>query len=509
MSIKENIAWNNLPRRAGGLLLHPTSLPGEFGIGELSKHVYKFIDILYENNLKLWQILPLGPTGYGNSPYSCFSAFAGNPFLISIQDLVDLGLINNEKLNSFRELHQNHIDFGNLIPMKWKLLLESFNTYCKGHNEELSSKFEKFKKENDYWLENFSIFMSIKESMNGAPWTKWKKQLRQKSNNSIIFWKKNNSNKIEFQKFVQFIFYKQWHGIRSYAKKKGIYIIGDLPIYVAHDSADVWANKDYFLLNEKGNPTFVSGVPPDEFTDLGQRWGNPLYDWEYLKQEKYSWWIKRLNFAFSQVDIVRIDHFRGFEAYWKIPVSETTAINGEWIKGPGKDFFKEIEKILGQVPLIAEDLGFMTQGVHDLREEFGYPGMKILQFDYKEMFGKQNQYLPKKTNANTVAYTGTHDNQTIISWFESISKKLQKKIEKSLVSDLIPNDLLSKFINFLWSHNAKYSIILMQDLLRMGDDSRLNTPGKESNNWIWRFNWDDLNEDFLQELKNLNKKYER
>ncbi|OLS25339.1 MAG: 4-alpha-glucanotransferase [Candidatus Heimdallarchaeota archaeon LC_3] len=495
-----------LPDRAGGIILHPSSLPGDFGIGELSSNLFKFIDYLHKYGIKLWQILPLGPTGFGDSPYSSFSAFAGNPLLISIERLIDDNNIAKGTIEDLKKLPKNFVDFGSLIPLKWKALFQSYEAFKEKKNKK-NSLYEKFKKLNEFWLHNFAVFMALKEYHNGVSWDKWDKKYKFREKNELIKWSKEYKDKIEFQKYVQYLFHSQWSEIKQYSNNMGICIIGDVPIFVAYDSADVWSNTRLFNLNDALKPNFVSGVPPDAFSSTGQRWGNPLYRWDIIKKEKYLWWLQRFKFSLLQMDIIRLDHFRGFEACWQVPASETTAINGKWIKGPGKEFLKVLQKNLGYLPIIAEDLGIITKEVDDLRKYFNFPGMNILQFAFDDQNIEENKYYPKNYHVNSVVYPGTHDNSTTLSWFQSINGALQLKVKNLLETD--EDHIVRDFIKLAWSSVSKYAIISLQDLMRLDDKARMNFPGKARDNWNWRFEWKDISDHYWEELKNFSLKYKR
>ncbi len=495
--------------RLGGILLHPTSLPGKYGIGDLGEAAYRFIDFLNQYNQKLWQILPLGPTGYGDSPYSLFSAFAGNPLLIDPEDLKNLKLLTSSDLESKIKFSPSNVDFGTVIPYKFRLFEKAFDNFLNKKHESIYDEFRGFCNENKYWLDDFALFMSIKIQHDLEPWNTWKKGLRFREKLTISSWIKKYSNEIEFQKFIQFIFFRQWIKVKNYANNKKIKIIGDIPIFVAHDSADVWSNPEFYYLDEHGKLLFAAGVPPDYFSDTGQRWGNPLYRWDRMKDENYDWWIMRIKHNFKVVDILRIDHFRGFESYWQIPATEQTAVKGKWVLGPGIDIFLNIKKNLGNLPIIAEDLGIITPQVKTLLKSTGFPGMRVLQF----AFGEESEdyldsnYLPHNYSINTVVYTGTHDNDTTKSWFEDSSPDLKKQVLEYTNSD--GKDVVGDMIQLAWSSIAKMAIIPLQDLLRIGGEGRMNLPGTFGNNWRWRFTWNQLAEEKGEEISKLSKKYKR
>ncbi|MFW9856755.1 MAG: 4-alpha-glucanotransferase [Candidatus Thorarchaeota archaeon] len=495
-------------RRLSGILLHPTSLPGKWGIGDLGSNLYKFIDFLVdEAHQSLWQILPLGQTGYGNSPYSCVSAFAGNPLLINPEKLVIQGLLDDLRPVHFPDLF---VDFNKVIPFKWKLLKTANQNFKSGTFNKLESLFERFVQEHSFWLEDYCLFMSIKKAHNMASWTEWKPSLRNRKSESLSNWRENHNSEISLYKFVQFLFWMQWTEAKEYANQKGVKIIGDIPIFVDHDSADVWVNRRLFHLNDEGNPTFVAGVPPDYFSPTGQRWGNPTYRWEQMKEDGYGWWIRRIKHSLRLVDILRIDHFRGFESYWQIPAEEETALNGKWVAGPGIRLFSALRKTLGLLPIIAEDLGYITPEVEELLNQTGFYGMRVLQFAFGSPHEKQNltnKYLPHNFTAKTIVYTGTHDNPPTFSWFKNSPRHVRQQVLEYTNSP--GKDIVGDLIRLAWSSVAQLCVIPLQDLLRLGQDGRMNTPGTSEGNWQWRFSWNQLTAEKGKELAALNGTYGR
>lgn len=494
-------------QRSSGILLHPTSLPGNFGIGELGNEVYKFIDILEQYDLKYWQILPLGPTGYGNSPYQSFSAFAGNPYIISIEKLFDSGLIKRDEISNLPESSSTKIDFGTLIPWKWNVLNIAYQNFNELPDHEFHEFFEQFEKENNFWLHDFALFMAIKIELENLSWDKWPEGLRDRNKEELDNWLNKNNEFYNFQKFVQFLFFHQWKSVKKYCEEKNISIIGDIPIFVAFDSADVWTNRNLFYIDKKGRSELIAGVPPDLFSETGQRWGNPLYKWKEHSKTGYSWWKARIKHAINSVDIIRLDHFRGFEAYWEIDAKEKTAINGKWVKGPGKDFFNNLKRKFHFLPFIAENLGVITNEVEELRNKFNLPGMKILQFGFDDPYNPDNPYLPHNYEQNNVVYTGTHDNETIVGWYNNLSSKQQKSIQIYFNKPI--NDIASCFIRECFKSVARICIIPLQDVMRINNDGRMNFPGKENNNWEWRFEWNQLLDKYLIELESYSKLFNR
>lgn len=497
--------------RASGILLHPTSLPGPFGVGDLGEAAYDFIDFLSFSGQKLWQVMPLGPTGYGDSPYACLSAFAGNPLLISPEKLVSEGFLpaDAEALANYPSFSNTKVEFEAVAAAK-KAIFEASFVYFKNQGKASDHKrFENFCEcqQNKNWLHNYALFMALKGHYENESWTKWDPALISRHPQAMAQAEAQLAPQIEYHKYLQYQFYKQWNELRAYARLNGIQIIGDMPIFLAHDSADVWAHQQLFHLDETGAPTVVAGVPPDYFSATGQLWGNPLYDWEAMAKDDYAWWAERFKIMLTLVDIVRLDHFRGFEAYWEIPGGEETAINGKWVKGPDKAFFAAMQKALGHLPFIAEDLGVITPPVEELRDSFGFPGMKVLQFAFDDT--PANNFLPHNHLKNAVVYTGTHDNQTTVSWFEDRPEKVKQFI-----------------LNYLGSHNATYIhwqlirsalasvantvLIPMQDLLGLSDEvGRMNTPGKAEGNWSWRYESTEITPEIAHSLKHWTQLYQR
>lgn len=501
--------------RSSGILMHISSLPSEYGVGDFGKKAYEFVDFLNETGQKLWQILPLGPTGYGDSPYQSYSSFAGNFIFIDMEEFVREGYIVEDKLLGLKVInYDDNLDYEQVKKEKGKLLEEVFETFLKKveHDSLLKQSYEDFKKENAYWLEDYSLYMVLKDKFNGLPWQQWRKVYKNKIKNrfekEIIVEKR-----LEYYRFMQYTFYKQWKRLKEYANSKGIKIVGDIPIFMATDSADTWSHPEIFQFTESRVPKRVAGCPPDYFSKTGQLWGNVLYDWKELKKQNYKWWIDRVKFCFETYDIVRIDHFRGFESYWSIKYGEKTAIRGHWEKGPGMELFRAIEKKLGKLPIIAEDLGLLTPQVKRLLKRSGYPGMKVLEF----AFGgdKDNEYLPHRYEKNCVAYIGTHDNDTVVGWYESLDSETKYRCDEYLKKWLQEigrnywNPIEWRSIETLWSSEAQITIVQMQDLLGLGSFSRMNTPSTVGINWKWRMQEKDLTTEIVERLKEITKTFER
>ena len=493
--------------RSSGILLHPTSLPGKYGIGSLGKEAYKFVDFLKKANQKLWQIFPLGPTGYGDSPYQCFSTFAGNPYLIDFDLLIEQNLLNEEDL---RDVdfggNEEYIDYGAIYNQKYPLLRKAYDNFKANGNDYLRGKLDAFKAENNDWLNDYSLFISLKNHFNGLPWTEWPHDIKVREEAAVSKYREELADDIEYNNFIQCLFFNQWDNLKKYANDNGIKIIGDIPIFVAVDSSDAWANPEIFLFDPELKPVKVAGVPPDYFSATGQLWGNPLYDWDKLKELNYKWWVDRVRANLSTCDIIRIDHFRGFEAYWAVPYGDDTAINGQWVKGPGIDLFNKIKEELGDLPIIAEDLGLMTQGVIDLRDATGFPGMKILGFAFDS--NEENEYLPHTYTKNCVVYTGTHDNDTLIGWFTK-AKEEDKQVARNYLNSHSDDEIHWDALRGAWSSVANMAIAPIQDFLGLGSEARINTPGVASGNWQWRLKDGVLTDELAERIAKLTKIYSR
>jgi 4-alpha-glucanotransferase len=486
--------------RTSGILLHPTSLPGRFGIGDLGEPAYRFVDFLCETGLRLWQMLPLGAIRgvYDNSPYQCLSIFAGNTMLISLDKLAEEGLLERSDLEPAPDFHGDTVDYETVTRFKVPLLKKSFQLFHNKADTAQCRQFETFCQRNSFWLDDYSLFLALKETHQNAAWNTWDQDIKWREPDAIKRWRKKLAYDIESHKYQQYQFFKQWSDLKSYCRKCSIRLIGDIPLFIAFDSADVWLRPELFYLDENGQPTVVAGVPPDYFSKTGQRWGNPLYRWDTMAKEDYQWWVERFHSAFSIVDIIRLDHFRGFEKYWEIPAAENTAINGRWVTGPGADFFKVMRTQLGEIPIIAEDLGVITPEVDELRERFGFTGMRVLQF----AFGndpKADEYKPHNYPRNCVVYTGTHDNDTTLGWFQNVNpdsstqSQKERDAERKRALKYLGTDgheINWDFIRLALQSVAAMAIIPLQDVLGLGSEARMNIPGTASGNWRWRFSWD-------------------
>jgi 4-alpha-glucanotransferase len=488
-------------KRAAGILLHPTSLPGEYGIGEIGPQAHAWIDYLASTGCSLWQVLPLGPTGYGDSPYQSFSAFAGNPYLISLEVLVNEGLLKAEDLQDKPDFSPEKVDFGNLISWKLAVLDKAYQRFQELGDQNIQGEMEQFLAQNASWLDDFSLFMALKEAQGGISWSEWPRPLRLRDAHSLQQARREYREAIDRQVFRQFIFFRQWSALHQHAREKGIIIIGDIPIFVAHDSADVWANTDLFYMDKEGQPTVVAGVPPDYYSPTGQLWGNPLYRWNRHAKTGYAWWLDRFRSVLAMVDIVRLDHFRGFAGYWKVPAGSPTAENGRWTPGPGKKFLQVVKDQLGELPIIAEDLGVITKDVTEMRDAFDLPGMKIFQFAF--WTDPSDLFMPHNYPVNCVAYTGTHDNDTLLGWYRTAPENEQDFCQRYL-ENKGESDLNHKVLRRLWGTAAMFTLTPMQDLLELGAEARMNFPGKPSGNWGWRMDASAMSDELRQRLKELN-----
>lgn len=495
-----------------GILAHPTSFPSPYGIGDMGPGAYTFIDFLEESGLTIWQVLPLGHTGFGDSPYQPFSSFAGQPLIISIDELRKAGLLWDEDFKEMPQWDPCHIEYGLVIEFKTGLLKKAFERYRNPEIKDEYSSSEAFKdeyatfcKESD-WLDDYGLFMAGKDYHQGMPWYMWEDSLKKPTAKQKEEWLAKLADEVEYYRFIQFLFHKQWFALKEYANEKNIKIVGDIPIFVAWDSVDVWCNKKLFDLDSKGYPKTVAGVPPDYFSATGQLWGNPLYKWKEHTNTGYEWWIKRIRHQLKLADFLRIDHFRGFDKFWAVPYGEETAVNGKWVQAPGVNFFTHLEATLGyNMPIIAEDLGEIDQSVIDLRDKFGFPGMKILQFGFENP--DENSFLPHNFVRNCVCYTGTHDNDTTKGWYQKCYEQSRDKLRRYYNTD--GGDVCWTLIRACFSSVANMAIVPMQDVLELDSWARLNTPGVGEGNWAWRFCQEDLTKHLRERLYETAKLYGR
>lgn len=503
--------------RTSGILLHPTSLPGRFGVGDLGAEAHRFVDWLEAAGQHLWQVLPLGPTGYGNSPYQCFSAFAGNTLLVSPELLVERGLLAPEDLKDAPGLPEGRVEYEAAAEFKDALLQKAFANFRAGGAAAAAAEFAEFKRGAASWLDDYALYRSLKRERGEVAWTEWESPLVRREAAALAGARARLGEEIEAVKFKQYLFFGQWSRLKAYANGKAVQIIGDIPIFVAHDSADVWAAPRNFRLDERGRPAVVAGVPPDYFSKTGQLWGNPLYDWERMRADDFRWWVERVRGTLSLVDIIRIDHFRGFAAYWEIPGGDATAERGRWAHAPGRELFAAIKQALGRLPVIAEDLGFITPDVIALRDEFDFPGMRIFQFGFST--DSTNKDLPHNYVRNTVVYTGTHDNDTAKGWFTtdpaaagSVRSAAQVEKEKQTALAYLASDgaeIHWDFIRAVLSSAGDTALVPLQDVLGLGPEARMNVPATTSGNWSWRFRPGELTGDAAARLRRLSGLYGR
>lgn len=489
--------------RKSGILLPISSIPSKYGIGTFSKQAYAFVDFLERAGQTLWQILPLGPTGYGDSPYQSFSTFAGNPYYIDLETLIEEGLLKRSDCSKYDfGDKENYVDYEKIYNSRFKVLRKAYEN----SNIAKDGKFKKFVEKNAYWLEDYALFMALKNAYGGKSFLEWDEDMKLRKPDAIAKAKEENADEILFFEFQQYEFAKQWEALKKYANKKGIEIIGDIPIYVALDSADTWANPELFQLDKSCTPIGVAGCPPDAFSATGQLWGNPLYKWDYHKETDYAWWMKRIAYCYELYDIVRIDHFRGFDEYYFIPYGDETAEFGHWEKGPGYSIFETMKKELGEKKVIAEDLGFLTDTVIELVEKCGYPGMKILQFAFDSR--EESDYLPHNYKQNCVVYTGTHDNDTTIGWYKALDKK-DKDFAKRYLHITVKEEVEWEFIRAALASVADTAIIPMQDYLGLGAEARINIPSTLGINWKWRMGAKDCTKKLADRIYKICKLYGR
>ena len=503
--------------RCSGILLHLTSLPGGHGIGDLGSSAHEFVDFLSHSRQKIWQVLPLGPTGYGDSPYQLFSAFAGNPLLIDLHALREQGLLSSQDLASATSLPEDHVEYGRVIDVKQGLIRKAAHTFLADNSHADRATFEAFCQDNANWMDDYSLFMACKRVYKDAVWPDWDRGLRQREASVLEAWRQKLSSEIDAHKFAQFEFFRQWQKLRAHCEGCGISIMGDIPIYVAHDSADVWSHPELFRLDEQSRPTAVAGVPPDYFSATGQLWGNPLYRWDVSSATGHRWWINRFRASLKLFDLVRLDHFRGFEAFWEVPAGALTAQEGKWVKGPGAEFFRAVKAELQELPFVAENLGVITPEVEGLRQEFGFPGMSLLQF----AFGNDPQgptFRPHNYSRELVAYTGGHDNDTTVGWWTSSGVGESTRTAEDIRKE---RDFARAYLGFkeepvnwvliraVLASVAEIAIVPLQDVLGLGSEARMNLPGTVSGNWKWRYHPNALAKDLAERLRELTVLYDR
>lgn len=484
-----------LNQRASGILVHPSSFPSNGGIGDLGPAAYQFIDFLAASRQTLWQILPLGPLGIGNSPYSSTSAFAGNTLLISLERLADRGFISRDRVRSLPD-SISAVDYPRVLESKLPMLVEAARNFLRGGPDR--SAYEKFRHENSWWLEDFVVFDLLRRRFNGASWNTWPHEFAHRDPAALEKLRDEADEELDIARYLQFAFFEQWRALRAYAHSRHVRIVGDVAIFVSYDSADVWTHPEVFRLNPDRDPQVVAGVPPDAFSATGQRWGNPLYDWAALRSRGYDWWVQRMRWALHTCDIIRLDHFRGFEQYWEIPASEPTAVHGRWVDGPKDDLFRVLRETLGDLPFIAEDLGLITAEVHALRERLQIPGMRVMQFGFGDPGA--HIYLPHKFERNTVVYTGTHDNDTTLGWWNNQAQKHEREHALAYLGEA-KDGVHWAFIRAAEASIANLCIVPIQDILGLDSDARMNTPSRSDGNWTWRYQPGLLTEDLAARLR--------
>ncbi len=495
--------------RESGILLHPTSLPSRYGIGDLGEEAYKFVDFLVSAKQKLWQMLPLGPVGFGESPYQSFSAFAGNHLLISFDRLIDERLLQEEDFADLPVFDENKVQFEQVKLYKEKLLRKAFEAFQK---KEAFEDYRQFVQQQKSWLEDYALFMAVKTRFDLRAWSEWDGNISQRQPEAMAYYKQELNDEIRYQEFLQYYFFKQWKSLKNYANSKGIKLVGDLPIFISGDSSDAWAHRELFEIDSMGNPLKVAGVPPDFFSATGQFWGNPHYRWAEMEKDEYKWWRDRFEMLTQMMDIIRIDHFRGFEAYWEIDGKEKTAERGQWVKGPGSKLFLTIQKHLGELPIIVEDLGFITAEVEQLKQQFRFPGMKILQFTFGR--GSEERFLPHLYEENSVVYTGTHDNDTTVGWIKQAVGEQPEALKAMkryfAIEENVPaEELCWTLIEAALQCKSNTAIVPMQDILTLGTEARMNIPGTIGGNWEWRCKKEQLDSRYTQRLKELTEKHFR
>jgi 4-alpha-glucanotransferase len=493
------------PERQSGVLLHPSSLPGPYGIGDLGPAALRWLDFLHDAGQSVWQILPLGPAGYADSPYQCFSVFAGNPWLISPDVLFADGLLNREEMEDHPAFDPGRADYGGAMVHKRRILRTAYGRFRTGSAPALRGAWQSFRMEEAAWLDDFTLYLAVKRAHAERPWWEWERGLALCRPQALRHARKNLAQEIDQAAFEQFLFLRQWESVRRHARERGIRIIGDAPLYAATDSAEVWMHKELFALDGEGHPTAVAGVPPDYFSATGQLWGNPLYRWEAHAADGYRWWAERMRAALRLCDAVRLDHFRGLQAYWEVPAGAPTAETGRWVPGPGADLLRALDSALGGLPFIAEDLGVITGDVTALRDAFGLPGMRVLQFAFGD--DSDNPFLPHNYEPHTVVYTGTHDNDTTRGWYASLSESERDRVRRYLARD--GSDIAWDILRLAWASVARTAVAPLQDVLDLGSDARMNHPGRAMGNWTWRFREDALKPETGVRLRELTALYGR
>jgi 4-alpha-glucanotransferase len=488
-----------LAHRSAGILMHVTSLPSRGGIGDLGPAADEFVNWLAAARQTLWQVLPLGPLGHGNSPYSCTSAFAGNVLLISLERLADRGLIDRERVEAVPD-GDCPVGYESVRAHKLPLLREAARNFLLSASRAARKRYQDFCRQNKWWLEDYVLFSALRERFGDQPWNNWPPEIVRRDPETIAKMRKQLHEKLEQERFLQFAFFEQWRALRSRCREVGVRVIGDLAIFVSYDSADVWTHPEIFRLKDDLSPEVVAGVPPDVFSETGQRWGNPLYDWDALKAHGYDWWIKRMRWAVETCDIVRLDHFRGFEAYWEIPADEPTAIHGRWVQGPNEDLFKALQDALGDLPFIAEDLGYITPAVTELRRKLGIPGTKVMQFGFGDRGARK--YLPHRFKHNSVVYTGTHDNDTTVGWWNSSATEDEKKRATAYLG-ISCDGVNWAFTRAALTSVANLAVIQVQDVLGLGSDARMNVPSQQLGSWVWRLRPGALTPELAAKLATL------
>ena len=480
--------------------MHPTSLPSRGGIGDFGPAAYEFVDWLAAAKQTLWQILPLGPVGMGNSPYSSTSAFAGNVLMISLERLADRGLIDRERVAAISD-GEAPVDFENVRAQKLPLLLEAAANFLRSAPATPRKRYEQFCQKNHWWLEDYVLFSTLRERYGEQPWNRWPQDIVHRHPDTIAKLHTKLHEQLEVERFLQFAFFEQWGALRSYCAERGIRVIGDVAIFVSYDSADVWIHPEIFRLKDDLSPEVVAGVPPDAFSETGQRWGNPLYDWDVLKSRGYNWWIKRMRWAIETCDIVRIDHFRGFEACWEIPADEPTAVHGHWVQGPNEDLFKAMRSTLGKLPFLAEDLGYITDEVTELRKNLEIPGMKVMQFGFGDRGA--HTHLPHRLTPDSAVYTGTHDNDTTVGWWNSSATDVEKKLAAAYLEICNEEGVHWAFVRGVLTSVANLAIFPVQDVLGLGSEARMNVPSHPEGNWSWRLRAGQLTPQLARKLATL------